>query len=52
MRNATHQTHSFLPVRHYESGLSRYGYLYDVEVEVLPASESVVIEVLYDKATT
>lgn len=47
-----HQTHSFQPVRHYESGNSRYGYLYDVEVEVLPTSENAIIEVLYDKATT
>ncbi|KAK7956214.1 uncharacterized protein PG986_005436 [Apiospora aurea] len=44
--NAIHGNQSFLPVHHCEEGLSRYGYLYDIDIQVLPTVESVIIDVL------
>lgn len=41
----------FLPVHHCEEGLSHYGYLYDVNVQVLPTSESVIIDTLNESAS-
>ncbi|KAK8080540.1 hypothetical protein PG997_008358 [Apiospora hydei] len=44
--NAIHDNQCFLPVHHCEEGLSRYGYLYDIDIQVLPTAESVIIDVL------
>ncbi|KAK6853222.1 hypothetical protein PG995_010034 [Apiospora arundinis] len=41
-----HSNQCFLPVHHCEEGLSRYGHLYDIEVQVFPTSESVIVDVL------
>ncbi|KAK8106044.1 hypothetical protein PG999_009403 [Apiospora kogelbergensis] len=41
-----HSNQCFLPVHHCEEGLSRYGHLYDIEVQVHPTSESVIIDVV------
>lgn len=41
-----HSNQCFLPVHHCEEGLSRYGHLYDVDVQVFPTSESVIVDVL------
>lgn len=46
-----HSNQCFLPVHHCEEGLSRYGYLYDIDVEMLPTSESVIIDVLNEPAS-
>ncbi|KAK7927176.1 hypothetical protein PG985_004174 [Apiospora marii] len=46
-----HSDQCFLPVHHCEEGLSRYGYLYDVNVQVLPTSESVIIDTLNEPAS-
>ncbi|KAI0132522.1 hypothetical protein BJ170DRAFT_251449 [Xylariales sp. AK1849] len=40
----------FLPVHHGEEGLSRYGYLYNVRVEILPSKESAIVELCNDGA--
>ncbi|KAK8060302.1 hypothetical protein PG996_010232 [Apiospora saccharicola] len=49
--NAMHSDQCFLPVHHCEEGLSRYGYLYDVNVQVLPTSESVIIDTVNEPAS-
>ncbi|KAI0014368.1 hypothetical protein F4779DRAFT_612663 [Xylariaceae sp. FL0662B] len=39
---------SFMPVHYCEAGLSRYGFLYDTRVDVLPTAHSTVIDVIDD----
>ncbi|KAI1083502.1 hypothetical protein F5B20DRAFT_407936 [Whalleya microplaca] len=41
---------SFMPVHYCEAGLSRYGFLYDIRVDVLPTAHSTVIDVIEDTA--
>ncbi|ORY63166.1 uncharacterized protein BCR38DRAFT_410123 [Pseudomassariella vexata] len=49
--NANHSGQCFLPVHHCEAGLSRYGYLYDVTVEIFPRAESVIVDLVNDGST-
>ncbi|RYP32364.1 hypothetical protein DL767_005229 [Monosporascus sp. MG133] len=39
---------NFMPVHHGGGGLSRYGYLYDIKIEVLPTAHSSVIDIIDD----
>ncbi|KAI0899705.1 hypothetical protein F4806DRAFT_505898 [Annulohypoxylon nitens] len=38
----------FLPAHHGDTGLSRYGYLYNVKVDIFPATEGSVIDLIGD----
>ncbi|KAI1633410.1 hypothetical protein F4809DRAFT_28594 [Biscogniauxia mediterranea] len=38
----------FMPVHHGGAGLSRYGYLYDIKVEVLPTTQTSIIDLVND----
>ncbi|KAI1470734.1 uncharacterized protein F4812DRAFT_456746 [Daldinia caldariorum] len=38
----------FIPVHHCDIGLSRYGYLYNIRVDVLPVAEGSVIDLIGD----
>ncbi|KAI1095862.1 hypothetical protein F5B19DRAFT_270747 [Rostrohypoxylon terebratum] len=38
----------FLPAHHGDNGLSRYGYLYNVRVDILPAAEGSVVDLIGD----
>ncbi|KAL7627536.1 hypothetical protein AAE478_001729 [Parahypoxylon ruwenzoriense] len=40
----------FIPVHHCDAGLSRYGYLYDIKVDILPTTESSVVDLIGDTA--
>lgn len=36
----------FMPVHHSGAGLSRYGYLYDINIDILPTAHSSILEVI------
>ncbi|KAI1461367.1 hypothetical protein F4805DRAFT_280017 [Annulohypoxylon moriforme] len=38
----------FLPAHHGDTGLSRYGYLYNIRVDILPTAEGIVIDLVGD----
>ncbi|KAI0848312.1 hypothetical protein F5Y00DRAFT_89824 [Daldinia vernicosa] len=38
----------FIPVHHYDISLSRYGYLYNIRIDILPAAEGSVVDVIGD----
>lgn len=44
--HADHSNHYFLPVHHCEAGLARYGYLYDVRVDILPTAGTIIVDLL------
>ncbi|RYP77743.1 hypothetical protein DL770_007027 [Monosporascus sp. CRB-9-2] len=39
---------NFMPVHHGGGGLSRYGYLYDIKIDVLPTAHSSVTDIIED----
>jgi hypothetical protein len=45
---SNHDNYRFLPVHHCEANLTRYGYLYDIRVDIPPTPGSGVIGVLND----
>ncbi|KAI2782019.1 hypothetical protein F4815DRAFT_443935 [Daldinia loculata] len=38
----------FTPVHHYDIGLSRYGYLYNIRIDVLPVAEGSIVDLIGD----
>ncbi|RYO95529.1 hypothetical protein DL764_007689 [Monosporascus ibericus] len=43
-----HGLNNFMPVHHGGGGLSRYGYIYDIKIDVLPTAHSSVTDIIDD----
>jgi hypothetical protein len=48
--DTNNNNHYFLPVHHCEAGLARYGYLYDVRVDIVPTAGTVMVDLLNNDA--
>ncbi|RYP11029.1 hypothetical protein DL765_007905 [Monosporascus sp. GIB2] len=46
--HGTQGLNNFMPVHHGGGGLSRYGYLYDIKIDVLPTARSSVTDIIDD----